>query len=55
MSDKKTKISTWLIVGVIILIVLLMVWLSVADLWGDTDVAAFIPSFTNNLQNLLTI
>lgn len=38
---KKGKV--WLIIGVAVLIVLLFVWLSIADLWGDTDVAAFIP------------
>ena len=44
----------WLIIGVIVLIVLLFVWLTVADLFGDTDVAAYIP-VTNNLHNLLNI
>lgn len=37
---KKGKV--WLVIGVVVLIVLLFVWLSIADLWGDTDVAAFI-------------
>ncbi len=42
--DKKGegKISGWLIVGVLALIALLLIWLTVADLFGDTDVAAFI-------------
>ena len=46
MSDedkKKNKANTWLIIGVFVLIVLLFVWLTFADLTGDTDVAAFIP------------
>lgn len=37
---KKNKV--WLVVGVIVLIVLLLVWLGIAFLWGDTDVAAFV-------------
>ncbi|MDE5725600.1 MAG: hypothetical protein K2H88_01050 [Duncaniella sp.] len=43
MSEKeKSKLSLWLIIGVVVLIVLLFIWLTVADLFGDTDVAAFI-------------
>ena len=43
MSDKdKKQVPTWLLVGVIVLIVLLLVWLTIADLFGDTDVAAFV-------------
>ncbi len=47
MSKKvKTKINIWVAIGAAILIVLLLVWLTVAFLAGDTDVAAFIaPSF----------
>ncbi len=41
-KENRTKTSTWLVVGVVILIVLLFVWLTVADFFGDTDVAAFI-------------
>lgn len=42
-SDKKNKkVSAWLVVGVIVLIGLLLLWLSVAEFFGDTDVAAFI-------------
>lgn len=42
MSDKdKKQVPTWLLIGVIVLIVLLLVWLTIADLFGDTDVAAF--------------
>lgn len=37
-SGKKT--SVWLIIGVIVLIVLLVVWLTVAMFTGDTDVNA---------------
>lgn len=34
------RTSVWLVIGVIVLIVLLLVWLTVADFSGDTDVAA---------------
>lgn len=37
---KKSRTSTWLIVGVLVLIALLIIWLTIADLFGDTDVAA---------------
>ena len=40
MSKKTQKV--WLAVGALILIVLLLVWLTYANLLGDTDVAAFI-------------
>lgn len=36
----RTKL--WLAVGAIVLIVLLFVWLTIADMAGDTDVAAFV-------------
>ncbi len=39
-EKRGNRTSPWLVVGVIVLIVLLIVWLSIADLWGDTDVAA---------------
>jgi hypothetical protein len=39
-KKKKSRINVWLLVGVIILIILLFVWLTIADLWGDTDVVA---------------
>ncbi len=43
MSEKeKSRVSPWLIVGVVVLILLLILWLTIADVFGDTDVAAFI-------------
>ena len=39
---KKQKVNTWLCVGVGVLIILLLVWLTIADFSGDTDVAAAI-------------
>lgn len=47
--DKKPKLSSknvWLGIGAAILIILLIVWLTVANLSGDTDVAAMIPVIT---------
>lgn len=43
-DKKKNKVNKWLIAGVLVLIGLLLIWLTVADLVGDTDVAAFIAS-----------
>lgn len=37
------RINTWLLIGVGILVILLVIWLTVADLTGNTDVAAYIP------------
>lgn len=44
MSDKKKQSNTdlWLAIGALFLIILLIIWLTVADFLGDTDVAAFI-------------
>lgn len=35
------KVNLWISIGAIALIILLIVWLTIADLWGDTDVAAW--------------
>lgn len=42
MSEKKSKSGTavWLVIGVVVLIILLFLWLTIADIFGDTDVAA---------------
>ncbi|MDE6278108.1 MAG: hypothetical protein K2M06_08375 [Muribaculaceae bacterium] len=39
---KRTRINIWVAIGAIFLIVLLILWLTFADLTGNTDVAAFI-------------
>lgn len=40
------RTSIWIAIGAVILIILLILWLTMADLWGDTDVAAAIlPRF----------
>ncbi len=41
--EKKNKRNLWMYIGVAVLIILLIVWLTIASLWEDTDVAAFIP------------
>ncbi len=41
-EKKKSNVSLWLSIGVAILIILLIAWLTMADFFGDTDVAAFI-------------
>lgn len=54
MSDHKqsNKTPAWLIIGVIVLIALLIIWLTVADSVGDTDVAAQVFNLPAALQNL---
>lgn len=39
----KRNTSIWVAIGAAILIILLLVWLTYADLLGDTDVAAQLP------------
>lgn len=41
-NERKGKASMWLYFGVGILILLLLVWLTIADFWGDTDVNAIV-------------
>lgn len=55
-GNGKNNVSAWIVIGVIVLIVLLIVWLTIADFWGDTDVAAFntIEPATNLLKNILS-
>lgn len=37
------KTQLWVSIGAVVLIILLIVWLTIADLWGDTDVSAVLP------------
>ena len=48
-DNNRSKASVWLVAGVAVLIILLIVWLTVADLWGDTDVAA--RAVVNGVEN----
>lgn len=44
--ENHKRVNPWMIVGVVVLVVLLLIWLTVADFTGDTDVAAAIlPHF----------
>lgn len=40
MDKRKSNKNLWVAIGAVVLIVLLIVWLTVADFFGDTDVAA---------------
>ena len=42
---KKQKVNLWMCVCVAVLIALLLIWLTIADFWGDTDVAAIAPCY----------
>ena len=46
MEKKTPSKKVWLAVIAIVLIVLLFIWLTVADMLGDTDVAALISPVT---------
>ncbi|MBD5234518.1 MAG: hypothetical protein HDS65_10145 [Bacteroidales bacterium] len=45
---KRNRVSTWVAIGAIFLIILLIVWLTFADLTGNTDVAAFLAPYIVN-------
>lgn len=46
-SDRRnSKLNMWLVIGVVVLIILLLVWLTIADFWGATDVAAWIAPWS---------
>ncbi|MDE5928708.1 MAG: hypothetical protein K2G98_09555 [Duncaniella sp.] len=47
------RVPLWLVIGVVVLIVLLLVWLTVADLFGDTDVAASVMPAAVGLAGVL--
>ncbi|MDE7154306.1 MAG: hypothetical protein K2O00_07695 [Muribaculaceae bacterium] len=40
--SRVNKTSVWVAIGAVVLIILLIVWLTMADFFGDTDVAAMI-------------
>lgn len=48
-TKNRNRTSVWVAIGAIFLIILLIIWLTFADLTGDTDVAAFLaPYIVNN-------
>lgn len=54
-GKKKSHVGGWLIIGVLVLIALLLVWLTVADLFGDTDVAAQVMNSVGSLSTYLNL
>ncbi len=52
MSNSRTRrtnrTSVWVAIGAIFLIILLIIWLTFADLTGNTDVAAFLAPYIVN-------
>lgn len=53
-SDSKrknrTSSSVWIALGAIVLIILLIIWLTVADFSGDTDVVAAVAPLLEPLS-----
>lgn len=45
-KSRRRKINIWMVIGVVVLVLLLIFWLTWADLLGDTDVAAYVPPFS---------
>jgi len=45
---RKNTAGVWLAIGAIVLIILLVIWLTFADLTGNTDVAAFLAPYIVN-------
>lgn len=37
-NENKSMTSLWIATGALILIILLIIWLTIADLWGATNV-----------------
>lgn len=54
MSDRhKNNTKVWVSIGAILLIILLIIWLTFADLTGNTDVAAFLTPMIANVNPAL--
>lgn len=47
-NKRNSRTSVWVAIGAIFLIILLIIWLSFADLTGNTDVAAFLAPYIVN-------
>jgi len=47
-SKKPSRTPVWVAIGAIFLIILLIIWLTFADLTGNTDVAAFLAPYIVN-------
>lgn len=47
-SKKPSRTPVWVAIGAIFLIILLIIWLTFADLTGNTDVAAYLAPYIVN-------
>ena len=47
-ANRKSRTPIWVAIGAIFLIILLILWLTFADLTGNTDVAAFLAPYIVN-------
>ena len=47
-ANRKRRTPIWVAIGAIFLIILLIIWLTFADLTGNTDVAAFLAPYIVN-------
>ena len=47
-TERRNRTSVWVAIGAIFLIILLILWLTFADLTGNTDVAAFLAPYIIN-------
>ena len=52
-TSRRNHASVWVAIGAIILIILLIVWLTFADLMGNTDVAAFLAPYIVSPSTIL--
>lgn len=41
-NRRQKKTQMWISIGAVVLIILLILWLTIADIWGDTDVNAIV-------------
>ena len=44
-TERRNRTSVWVAIGAIFLIILLILWLTFADLTSNTDVAAFLAPY----------
>lgn len=53
--SRSRKTQIWISIGAVVLIILLILWLTIADLWGDTDVNFVTPVFSRSLVEGLLV
>lgn len=54
-KEPKNRTNMWLVIGVLVLIALLLIWLTIADLFGDTDVAACVTPSLSAITQVLPL